>query len=297
MSLIIHNENFKDIITSAFGEEPVDITLSYLREIFKSVCKILDSFNNKEFFNKWIYNNIDKSLYEDLINKITDDINNNRMLCILYLLYYINIIYQENIETYRIDIFLLPWDIKYAIKKNKQLSSIFKFKYNNDILFDHVKLQMTIVINNEFHDDKYNKEFTCGLLLFNLKFKSKYIIKLNNTVFTTDYYYAAIKNLYNFPLNNDLLSKLDINIDDLYKKPTIPQYQYTKCIFNNDDNNSYYGITLKGKLFHFNTNLFIRGLCTGALWNNISNDEINKDLIQFYSNDRKRINLKITFSL
>jgi len=297
MSLIIHNENFKDIITSAFGEEPVNITLSYLREILKPICKILDKFNNKEYFNTWIFKNIDKSLYEDLINKITDDMNNNRMLCILYLLYYINIIYQENIETYRIDTLLLPWDIKYGIKKNKQLSIIFNFKYNNDILFDDIKLQMTIVINNKFHNDKYNKEFTCGLLLFNLKFKSKYIIKLNNTVFTTDYYYATIKNIYNFPLNNDLLLKL--NIDDLYKKPTIPQYEYTKCIFNTDDNNSYYGITLRGKLFYFNTNLFIKGLCTGALWNNISHDEINKDLIQFYSNDknRKRIDLKITFSL
>jgi hypothetical protein len=299
MSLILYNENFKDIILSAFGEEPVDITLSYLRDIFKPICKQLDSFNHIQYFNNWISSNIDKSLYEDLINKITDDIDNNRMLCILYLLYNINIIYQENIETYRIDTLLLPWDIKYGIKKNKQLSSIFNFKYNNDILFDDIKLQMTIVINNEFHNDKYNKEFTCGLLLFNLKFKSKYIIKLNDTIFTTDYFYNPIKNLYKFPENNLLMSKLNINIHDLYKKPTIPQYEYTKCIFNNPDNNSYYGITLRGKLFSFNTTLFIRGLCTGALWNDISYDEINKDLIQYYSTDknRNRIDLKITFTM
>ena len=71
MSLILNNENFKDIITSAFGDEPVDITLSYLREIFKPVCKILDSFNHKKNFNTWIFKNIDKSLYDDLISKIT----------------------------------------------------------------------------------------------------------------------------------------------------------------------------------------------------------------------------------
>ena len=318
MSLILNNENFKDIITSVFGDEPVDITLSYLREIFKPVCKILDSFNHKKNFNTWIFKNIDKSLYDDLINKITDDMNNNRMLCILYLLYNINIIFQENIDTYRIDTLLLPWDIKYGIIKNKQLSTIFNIKYNNNILFDDVKLTITIVIkdnndkdsndkdsnnndnndNNESHNNEYNKEFTCGLLLFNLKFKSKYIIKLNNTVFTTDFYYSKIKNLYKFPLNNDLLSKLNININDLYKNPIIEQYEYTKCIFN-IDNASYYGIKLRGRLFFFNTPFFIRGLCTGALWNNISYNEINKDLIQYYStdNNRKRIDLKITFTL
>jgi hypothetical protein len=292
--------SFEELIKSAFGDEPIDITIEYLRKKLTNIAIILDNYNTKIDFIHWVNNNLDISLHTDIKRKINDDLNNNRMLCILFLLYNINIIYQKHIEIYRRDTLLLPWDIKYSIKKDKKLSKIFKVKYNKNIVFDDIVIKIKIILNDDddIYIDKYNKEFTCGLLLINFLYKSKYIIKYNNTIFTQEYYYRQINNIkFNFPENEDLMKKLNINIKDLHKNIIEPIFEYTNCIFNMIDIGNMYEITLNNRQYSFNTLTFIRGLCTGLLWNNIDYHFLNDNIIQHYDNSRKRINENIVFTL
>lgn len=292
--------SFEELIKSSFGDEPIDITIEYLRKKLKHIAIILDNFNTKIDFIHWVNDNLDISLQTDIKRKFNDDMNNNRMLCILFILYNINIIYQKYIEIYRRDTLLSPWDIKYSIKKNLKLSKLFNLKYNKNITFDDIFIKITIIINNDdnIYIDKYNKEFTCGLLLINFLYKSNFIIKYNDTIFTQDYYYRQINNItYNFPENEDLMKKLNIDIKDLHKNNIVPIFEYTNCIYNMIDIGNIYQITLNNRQYSFNTLVFIRGLCTGLLWNNIDNHFLNDNIIQYYDSNRKRINENIVFTL
>lgn len=137
------------------------------------------------------------------------------------------------------DYYVLPWDIQEVIQTNEDLMKIFSVATQVPLTGD--KLPVSRQIGPQSFSDSLSAEFVAGLLLFS-----------SPLVANNDFYIS----MFGVPFSSEYITNLkEASRYTLHSENPLAPEDYNK-----------YSVNIQGQLYTFNSNEFMRGFETGAMW-------------------------------